>query len=103
MARQLAFDLPADVRLGPEDFFVSQANEQAYAMVTTPADWPDGKLALVGPAGSGKTHLSRLFVAMSGARVLNATDVHPDAELPVDAAGVGEGPTIGQAIQPADT
>jgi chromosomal replication initiation ATPase DnaA len=94
VARQLAFDLPADVRLGPEDFFVSQANEQAYAMVTTPAAWPDGKLALVGPAGSGKTHLSRLFVAMSGARVLNATDVQPDAELPDTPLVIENGETL---------
>ena len=82
MTRQLTFDLPANVRLGPEDFFVSDANEQAYAMVCTPQAWPDGKLALVGPAGSGKTHLARLFVATSGAQLIAARDIDPAAALP---------------------
>lgn len=81
MAQQLAFDLPANVALGADDFFVSEANAQAYALVTTPATWPDGKLALVGPAGSGKTHLSRVFMS-GGATVTNATDIDPNAPLP---------------------
>ena len=55
MARQLAFDLPANVRLEAQDFFVSSANELAYALLQTPSTWPDTKLALIGPAGSGKT------------------------------------------------
>ena len=87
MARQLAFDLPRDVRLGEDDFFVSQANEQAYAMVRTPTAWPDGKLALIGPAGSGKTHLSRVFAAQTGATVLAAAGFEPHAPLPT-------GPTV---------
>jgi hypothetical protein len=35
MANQLAFDWPAGVALGPNDFFVSQANAQAFAMLGT--------------------------------------------------------------------
>ena len=75
MARQLAFDLPANVRLEAQDFFVSSANELAYALLQTPATWPDHKLALIGPAGSGKTHLARVFASRSGAAVLNAKDI----------------------------
>ena len=82
MAQQLAFDLPANVRLGPEDFFVSEANEQAFALTRTPLAWPDGKLALVGPAGCGKTHLARLFVAQTGAVVVDAAQIDPNAPLP---------------------
>ncbi|WP_281983279.1 HdaA/DnaA family protein [Thalassorhabdomicrobium marinisediminis] len=87
MERQLTFDLPANVRLGPEAFFVSDANAQAYAMVLTPDAWPDGKLALVGPASSGKTHLAKVFAAQSGAQVLQAGKIDPAAPLP-------EGPLI---------
>ena len=83
MAHQLAFDLPADVRLGAEDFFVSDANEQAFAMVLAPQAWPNGKLALIGPPGSGKTHLARVFAAQSDATVMMASHADPDAPLPV--------------------
>ncbi len=82
MARQLAFDLPANVRLEAQDFFVSGANELAYALLQTPATWPDHKLALIGPAGSGKTHLARVFASRTGAKVLNACDIAPDTPLP---------------------
>ena len=80
--RQLTFDLPADVRLGAEDFFVSQANEQAFAMLLAPQTWPNGKLALVGPASSGKTHLAGVFAAQSGAMILNAEAIDPAALMP---------------------
>ncbi|MBU2993897.1 DnaA/Hda family protein [Octadecabacter sp. 1_MG-2023] len=82
MAQQLTLDLPADVRLGAEDFFVSDANEQAFAMVLAPEAWPDGKLALVGEPSSGKTHLARLFANQVGAKIIAACDVRPDAPLP---------------------
>lgn len=82
MAEQLAFDLPADVRLGADDFFVSEANEQAFALVLAPQAWPDGKLALVGPSSSGKTHLARVFAAHTGAAILAADTIQPNAPLP---------------------
>lgn len=82
MADQLAFDLPANVRLGADDFFVSAANEQAFALVTSPESWPDGKLALIGPEGSGKSHLAQVFVQQSGAILVSAAALRPDAPLP---------------------
>lgn len=82
MAQQLAFDLPADVRLGAENFFVSDANEQAFALVRAPIAWPEGKLALVGPAGSGKTHLAKLFAQETGAILTNARDISAASPLP---------------------
>lgn len=94
MARQLAFDLPATVQLAPDDFFVSPANETAYAMVCTPDAWPDGKLALVGPAGSGKTHLARVFGMQTGAQIIAAHDITPDAPLPNTALVVEDGETL---------
>lgn len=91
MARQLAFDLPANVRLEARDFFVSQANELAYAMLLTPDTWPNHKLALIGPAGSGKTHLSRVFAEQVGGDVLHAKDIKPDTALPTRALIVEDG------------
>lgn len=87
MAAQLTFDLPPTVRQGPADFFVSGANEQAFALVQMPARWPEGKLALIGPPGSGKTHLARLFATASEAEVLQARELRTGAALP-------EGPLV---------
>lgn len=66
MPEQLSFDWPTGVALRAADFFVSEANAQAYAMLENPALWPDRKLVLVGPRGSGKTHLTRILAERTG-------------------------------------
>lgn len=75
---QLTFDLPPQVSLGPDDYFVSEANARAYAQVTVPESWPDAKLALVGPKGSGKSHLARVFQHQTGALVWQASALPRD-------------------------
>jgi chromosomal replication initiation ATPase DnaA len=80
--RQLSFDLPPNVALGPDDYFVSEANAHAYVMVTNPDGWADGKLALIGPKGSGKSHLSRVFQHLTGATVWKAGDIGATLDLP---------------------
>ncbi len=82
--RQLSFDLPSQVALGPDDFFVSTANAPAFAMVTDWPGWPAGKLALTGPAGSGKSHLARVWQSLAGAQILQASAVVPG---PMPASG----------------
>lgn len=72
MAKQLHFDWPTRVALEPGDFFVSEANARAFAVVTDPDHWPQGKLALIGPKGSGKSHLARVFAHQTGAAILSA-------------------------------
>ncbi len=53
MSDQLAFNWPRRDALGAEDFFVTDANAAAHAMVMDADSWPDGKLAVIGPPGSG--------------------------------------------------
>lgn len=72
MPEQLAFDWPAGVALGADDFFVTAANAQAYAMLENPGDWPARKLALIGPEGAGKSHLTRIVAAKHGLSLLSA-------------------------------
>ncbi|ROT96287.1 chromosomal replication initiator DnaA [Histidinibacterium lentulum] len=89
-AAQIGFDWPPRVDLGAGSFFVSEANREAHAVVTTPATWPEGKLVLTGPPASGKTHLARLFAAAESAEILEAPDLGPGRALPESRAVVIE-------------
>jgi chromosomal replication initiation ATPase DnaA len=63
MAAQLTFALPIRTALGREDFFVSDANRLAAGLVGHGVPWPDDRLLLIGPPGSGKTHLAGIWAA----------------------------------------
>ncbi len=87
MPEQLIFDWPTGVALGPSDFFVSAANAQAFAMIETPQNWPEGKLCLVGPAGAGKSHLARVLAGATGAQIIAADALetpHPNTPVVVE-------------------
>lgn len=78
MANQLAFDWPTGIALGPDDFFVSMANAQAFAMLNAPDTWPERKLVLTGPKGCGKTHLAGIFRARTDGVLIAAADLPAD-------------------------
>ncbi len=88
MSTQLAFDLPLLETYRPEDFFPSPANAAAlHAAKTTP------RLLLIGPTGSGKTHLAHIWAATHQADLLPVTDLGdilpylaPTAAIAIDAA-----------------
>lgn len=75
MPRQLTFDLGRRAAVGAADFFVSAANREAHDLVLGCLPWPQGKLALVGPQGAGKSHLARIWADRAGARIVAARDV----------------------------
>ena len=85
MSRQLAFDLPTRDEMTRAAFFVSPVNALALAAVDGWRDWPGAKMLLVGPAGSGKTHLAHLWAAETGAALIAAADL-AGADLPALAA-----------------
>jgi len=92
VARQLAFDLPARPALGRSDFFVSPANRTALALIDAWPDWPERRLAVAGPPGSGKTHVAHVWAARARAEILPAAALDglgPDA-VPAAAALVVE-------------
>lgn len=84
MGDQLAFEWPTGVALGADDFFVSDANAQAYTMLNTPQDWPDRKLVLTGPMGCGKSHLAGIFSNRHDACLITAADLPADFHPPTN-------------------
>lgn len=75
MAQQLIFDLPVRPAMGRDSFFVTESNAAALAQVEAWAEWPFGKLVLVGAEGVGKTHLVHVWAAMTSARIISAQDI----------------------------
>ena len=67
---QLALDFGHRPALTGEDFLVAPCNADAVAWLDRWPDWPGPALIVHGPAGCGKTHLARVFQAMSGARAI---------------------------------
>ncbi len=65
-------------------FIISESNALAATTLDGWPDWRSGALALVGPAGSGKTHLAAIWAARVGA-----------ADFPADGVDmVGDGPVL---------
>lgn len=75
MPEQLGFDLPGIPALARADFLVAPSNAVAVAMIENWHDWNGRKLVLCGPQGAGKTHLTHVWAAMSGARIISANEL----------------------------
>lgn len=75
MTSQLVLDLPHVPALGGEDFLVSASNETALKLVVSWPRWANPICIIMGPEGSGKTHLVNVWRARSGAVAYPATDM----------------------------
>jgi chromosomal replication initiation ATPase DnaA len=64
---QLTLVLPFSEALTREDFIVSGANAKALAFVESWPDWISPVAAVYAPPGCGKTHLTSIWQAKSGA------------------------------------
>lgn len=71
-ASQLPLGLEHRPALGRADFLVSASNADAVRLVTDWRRWPGRRLALVGPARSGKTHLAHVWIQEAGAERIAA-------------------------------
>ncbi|WP_308909857.1 DnaA ATPase domain-containing protein [Pseudokordiimonas caeni] len=78
MSRQLPLDLTHAASFDLADFMVSSINRQAFDMIAGWPDWPAHAVALVGPAGCGKTHLGAAWATISDA-VRAEPDMAPES------------------------
>lgn len=82
--RQLVLALDHAVSFAREDFLRGPSNAAALTLVESWPDWPDRIMTLIGPQGSGKSHLAAIWAEVSGARVLAAkllSEIDPPAAL----------------------
>jgi chromosomal replication initiation ATPase DnaA len=79
--RQLALALDHAESFAREDFLSGPSNEAALALIDSWPDWPTRAVALIGPEGSGKSHLATIWATAAGARVVSARSVG-DFDIP---------------------
>jgi len=79
--RQLALKLDHAENYAREEFLSGPCNEEALQLIDCWPDWPANAIALIGPEGSGKTHLAMIWAAMAGARIVSARSLR-DADIP---------------------
>jgi chromosomal replication initiation ATPase DnaA len=96
--RQLVLALDHATSFAREDFLAGPANQAALALIDRWPDWPANVMALVGPEGSGKTHLASIWADTAGARVLSGKRLD-DSDLP---AALATGALVIEDLDPAD-
>jgi chromosomal replication initiation ATPase DnaA len=79
--RQLTLALEHAVSFAREDFLSGPSNASALALIDAWPDWPGRAVVLVGPEGSGKSHLAAIWGAEAGARFIAARSL-AEANLP---------------------
>lgn len=89
-AAQLPLDFDHRPSLTGDDFLVAPGNKDAVAWLDRWPQWPGTALAIHGPAGCGKTHLVRVFMARSDAIIIGHEDLKCDGPPPVAPAYVVE-------------
>lgn len=85
--RQLVLDLAHRQALGEEDFLVSRANAAAIELIDRWPDWPHPACVVVGPQGSGKSHLANVWRWRSSAGLVTAQELGDEAVAAVPDRG----------------
>jgi len=66
---QLHLAFPPHTALGRDDFLIGESNRAAFSLVADWPDWPDPLQLIVGPMGSGKSHLVEIWAEASNAYI----------------------------------
>jgi chromosomal replication initiation ATPase DnaA len=78
--RQLTLDWPHQPSFAAEDFLPAASNRDALAAINRWPDWPSRMLLLIGPEGSGKSHLGALW-ALKATAIAVAGDRLGEADI----------------------
>lgn len=79
--RQLALALEHAENFAREDFLSGPSNAAALALIDTWPGWPHRTVMLIGPEGSGKSHLAAIWAQAAGARLVAAQALE-EADVP---------------------
>lgn len=79
--RQLTLDLDHAESYARDDFLGGPSNAAALTLIDSWPDWPSRTVALVGPEGSGKSHLAAIWALQAGARSIAARSLR-DSDVP---------------------
>ncbi len=80
MSQQLTFSLSFKEALEKEDFFLSECNLNASAVLGDWENWAYGIMVLVGPKYSGKTHLCSAWSKETNALRINVKEVYDNLD-----------------------
>jgi chromosomal replication initiation ATPase DnaA len=69
--KQLTLDLPHEPSTAREDFLPAPENAEALKWIDAWPHWPSPMILLIGPSGSGKSHLGAIFARRAGAAVVS--------------------------------
>jgi chromosomal replication initiation ATPase DnaA len=94
----LAFALPHAESLTRDNFLEGPSNAAALSLIESWPEWPARTMLLVGPDGSGKSHLAAIWAEQAGAR---STTAHALSAATVPAA-LATGALVVEDLKPAN-
>ena len=99
MASQLVLPLEPGNAMTRADFIIAPGNARALAFLESFPDWPAPAAAFYGPSAAGKTHLTHIWAARSGAVLLDARSLRAPICGPAVVENIDSTPTF--AHEPA--
>lgn len=75
MTRQIPLPLPHHEAMDADDYIVTASNREAATWVNSWPEWPSHCLIILGPSGSGKSHLLNLWMQRSHGKAIEAGDL----------------------------